>query len=97
MGIPVSEFSPSRGNDKIVRMNAVASLFEGGKVWAPNTQWAKEVIEECASFPAGTNDDFVDCTSCALLRFRQGRFVTLDTDVKEEPKKFRSIRHAGYY
>ena len=97
MGIPVSEFSPSRGNDKIVRMNAVSALFEGGRVWAPDTRWAKEVIEECAAFPVGDHDDFVDCTSCALMRFRQGRFVTLDSDVPDEPKTFRSIRRAGYY
>ena len=38
MGIPVQEFSPSRGNDKMVRLNAVADLFTNGKVWAPDTR-----------------------------------------------------------
>jgi len=53
MGIPVQEFTPSKGNDKIARLNAVADIFASGRVWAPNTHWAEEVIEEVASFPAG--------------------------------------------
>jgi len=97
MGIPVNEYSPSRGNDKIARINAITDIFASGKVWAPDTRWAKEVIEECASFPVGDHDDYVDCASAALLRFRQGRFVTLDSDWKDEPKMFRSHRASGYY
>lgn len=97
MGIPVQEFTPSRGNDKNVRVNAVADLFASGKVWAPDTRWAREVIEEIAAFPVGEHDDFVDTTTQALLRFRQGNFISLDSDMKDEPKMFRSVRHAGYY
>jgi len=97
MGIPVQEFTPSRGNDKNVRVNAVADLFASGKVWAPDTRWAREVIEEVAAFPVGEHDDFVDTTTQALLRFRQGNFISLDSDMKDEPKLFRSVRHAGYY
>ena len=97
MGIPVQEFTPSRGNDKNVRVNAVADLFASGKVWAPDTRWAREVIEEIAAFPVGEHDDFVDTTTQALLRFRQGNFISLDSDMKDEPKLFRSVRHAGYY
>ena len=96
MGIPVQEFSPSRGNDKIVRLNAVADLFSSGKVWAPDTRWAREVIEEVASFPVGDHDDFVDTTSQALLRYRQGGFIALDSDEKDEPTVFRR-RTKAYY
>ena len=88
--------SPSRGNDKIVRLNAVAPLFAAGVVWAPDTRWAREVIEEVASFPNGDNDDFVDTTSQALLRFRQGGFIRLDSDEPDEPRFFRR-RAAAYY
>ena len=95
MGIPVQEFSPSRGNDKNVRLNAVADLFTSGKVWAPDTRWAREVIEEVASFPVGEHDDFVDTTSQALLRFRQGGFITLDTDEKDDA--YYRPRKAAYY
>jgi predicted phage terminase large subunit-like protein len=96
MGIPVQEFTPSRGNDKIVRLNAVADLFASGRVWAPDTRWAREVIEEVASFPNGENDDFVDTTSQALLRFRQGGFIALDSDEPDEPKFFKQRRVAYY-
>ena len=96
MGIPVQEFSPSRGNDKMVRVNAVADLFTSGKVWAPDTRWAREVIEEIAAFPVGENDDYVDTTTQALLRYRQGGFIPLDSDEKDEPKIFRR-RATAYY
>jgi predicted phage terminase large subunit-like protein len=96
MGIPVQEFSPSRGNDKIVRVNAIADLFSSGKVWAPDTRWAREVIEEVASFPNGDHDDFVDTTSQALLRFRQGGFISLESDERDEPQMFRRKTHAYY-
>ncbi len=95
MGIPVQEFSPSRGNDKLVRLNAVADLFSSGKVWAPDTRWAREVIEEMAAFPVGEHDDFVDTTTQALLRFRQGGFITLDSDEKED--RIYTRRRAAYY
>jgi predicted phage terminase large subunit-like protein len=75
MGIPVQEFTPSKGNDKISRLNAVSDLFASGRVWAPNTHWAEEVIDEVASFPAGEHDDYVDSVSLALMRFRKGGYL----------------------
>ena len=96
LGIPVQEFSPSRGNDKMVRVNAVADLFSSGKVWAPDTRWAREVIEEVAAFPVGEHDDFVDTTTQALLRFRQGGFISLDTDEKEDITLFRRKKYEYY-
>jgi predicted phage terminase large subunit-like protein len=95
LGIPVQEFSPSRGNDKMVRVNAVADLFTSGTVWAPDTRWAREVIEEVAAFPVGENDDYVDTTTQALLRYRQGGFIPLDTDEQED--RFFQRRKAAYY
>jgi phage terminase large subunit-like protein len=41
MGIPVQEFTPTKGNDKISRLNAVSDMFASGRVWAPNTHWAE--------------------------------------------------------
>ena len=96
MGIPVQEFSPSRGNDKMVRRNAVADLCTSGKIWAPDTRWAREVIEEIAAFPVGENDDYVDTTTQALLRYRQGGFISLDSDEKDEPRIFRRYQNAYY-
>ena len=97
MGVPVGEFTPGKGQDKISRVNAVSDLFSSGIVWAPDRRWAREVMEECNDFPSGANDDLVDSTTQALLRFRQGGFVRLPTDIKDEPSYFRSQRRAAYY
>jgi predicted phage terminase large subunit-like protein len=85
MGIPVSNYSPSRGNDKYTRVNSIAPLFESGLVWAPDSRWAEEVIDECAAFPAGEHDDYVDTVTQALRRFREGGFVRHPEDYQDEP------------
>jgi predicted phage terminase large subunit-like protein len=95
MGIPVTEFTPSRGQDKIARVNAVTDLFASGAIWYPSTRWAEEVIEECAAFPAGEHDDFVDSTTQALLRFRQGGWVRAESDDWDDEPKYR--RPVEYY
>jgi phage terminase large subunit-like protein len=97
MGIPVQEYTPSKGNDKIARLNACADLFASGRVWVPATSWAEELVEEVASFPSGEHDDLVDSMSQALLRFRRGGFVQLDSDEPDEIKEFKSKRNQGYY
>jgi predicted phage terminase large subunit-like protein len=96
MGVPVQEFTPTKGNDKIARLNAVSDLFASGMVWAPNTHWAEEVMDEVASFPAGEHDDYVDSTSMALMRFRRGGFVRLPSDEEEEAPYYRR-RRGGFY
>ena len=85
MGIPVINFTPSRGNDKHTRVNAVAPLFEAGMVWYPDRKFAEEVIEECAAFPLGEHDDLVDSMTQAVMRFRQGGFVEHPEDYEDEP------------
>jgi predicted phage terminase large subunit-like protein len=85
MGIPVINFTPSKGNDKHSRVNAVAPLFESGQIWAPETDFAEEVIEECAAFPFGDHDDLVDSMTQALMRFRQGGFIDHPEDYRDEP------------
>ena len=96
MGIPVQEFTPTRGNDKISRLNAIADIFASGRVWAPNTSWAEEVIEEVASFPAGSHDDYTDTVSMALSRFRKGGYVGTQLDEPEEQQYFKR-KAQGYY
>ena len=67
MGIPVVNFTPSKGNDKHTRVNSVAPLFESGMIYAPDQEFAEEVIEECAAFPFGDHDDLVDSTTQAII------------------------------
>lgn len=90
VGIPVTMYSPGgrrAGQDKISRANSVAPILESGMVWAPDTDWAEELIEECAAFPNGDNDDLVDTTTQALMRFRAGNFINLESDYLDEPKE----------
>jgi predicted phage terminase large subunit-like protein len=95
MGIPVQEFTPTRGNDKIARLNSVTDLFASGKVWAPGTRWADEVMEEMAAFPNSDHDDLVDSSTQALIRFRKGGFVSLPSDDDDDEPIYR--RKAAYY
>ncbi len=96
MDIPVINFTPSRGNDKHVRVNSVAPLFESGKIWAPmHEHFAQEVIEECASFPFGEHDDYVDSTTQAIMRIRQGGMVRHPEDYKDEPIVKGEIKYYG--
>ena len=95
MGIPVQEYTPSRGNDKISRVNAVSDLFASGVIWCPETRWAEETVKQFAGFPNMEHDDLVDSTTQALLRFRQGGFVSLYSDEEDEPLEHN--RTANYY
>jgi predicted phage terminase large subunit-like protein len=94
IGVPLSEYTPGKGSDKIARVNAISDLFSSGVVWCPDTRWADELMEELAAFPNGDNDDLVDSTSQALLRFRRGGFISLESDEEDQPS-FR--RKAAYY
>jgi len=91
MDIPVVNFTPSKGNDKHVRVNSCAPVFESGMVWAPETKFAEEVIEECAAFPHGDNDDLVDSMTQAVMRFRQGGLIQHPEDYKDEKQEPRKL------
>ena len=84
LGIPVVNYSPSRGHDKHARMHSVAPMFESGLVWAPNRQFAEDMIEECAAFPFAAHDDLCDTMTQALMRFREGGLISLGDDYEDE-------------
>ena len=97
MGLPVSEYTPHRGSgDKLARLNSVSDIVASGLCWVPQTRWAEELVEEIAGFPFMSNDDLVDSTVMALMRFRQGGFLRLPTDEPEEQRYFKR-RSSGYY
>jgi predicted phage terminase large subunit-like protein len=97
MGIPVQEFTPGKGQDKIARLNSVSDIIASGKVWIPQTRWAEELVDEVAAFPSGEHDDLVDSTTLALMRFRQGGFLRLPSDEPEEIQWFKSHRRERFY
>ena len=95
IGIPVVNFTPSKGNDKVSRVHSVSPLFEAGMVWAPDKRFADELIEEVAAFPNGEYDDLVDSMTQALMRYRQGNFIQLPTDDWHEDEN--SVKVRAYY
>ena len=102
MGIPLQDYTPTRGtatnvNTKFARVSAVADIVRSGLVWAPETRWAEEVIEQCNDFPAGKNDDLCDTVTMALMRFRTGGFIQLPSDDYEDTPRFNPRRKAAYY
>ena len=96
MGIPVQEYTPSRGQDKIARLNSVSDIIASKKVFLPRTAWAEELVDEIAAFPSGEHDDLVDATTLALMRFRQGGFLRLPIDEPDEIQYFKR-RNAVFY
>jgi predicted phage terminase large subunit-like protein len=90
MGIPVQDYVPSRAstamhsNDKVTRVSGITDIFASGMVYAPDTRWAREVIEQCAKFPNGANDDLVDCVTMCMTRYRSGGFIKLPSDAEDE-------------
>lgn len=97
VGIPVQDFTPVRGNDKFVRINAVSDMFKSGMVWAPDTKFANDVIDECAAFPNGEHDDYVDTVTQALARFRNGGFVRIPDDDDDWDSELKKRPRADYY
>jgi len=100
MGLIVSEYTPTRGtkkipNDKFARLNSVADIFRSGKVWAPDRKWARDVIEQMAAFPNAEHDDLVDSSVQAMMRFRAGGLIRLDSDERDD--SFIPSRKTAYY
>lgn len=88
-GLMVQEYTPVRGttnnpNTKMARLNSVADIISSGLVWVPAKRWAEDLVEEVAGFPVAQHDDQVDTTIMALMRFRQGGFISLPSDERDE-------------
>ncbi len=82
-GIPVIEYMPDR--DKEARAHASSALLEDGRIYFPSDKkWAKNLIDICAAFPAGDNDDIVDTCTQAWLRLRKGWFVSHSEDFEDD-------------
>jgi predicted phage terminase large subunit-like protein len=96
IGVPVNEYTPSRGADKRARINSVADIFASGMVWRPDRRWAQEVVDEIAEFPNGEHDEHVDCCSQALMRFRQGGLIRLESDEWRDGERV-PRRKTAYY
>jgi predicted phage terminase large subunit-like protein len=57
--------------DKEARLQTVVHLFAEGLVYAPDKEWADDMINQCAIFPRALHDDLVDTCSMALIYLRR--------------------------
>lgn len=92
MGIPIQDVTQGRGNkyqsnDKISRVNTITDIFASKNVYAPREKhFAQHVIEQCAAFPSGDQDDYVDTVQMAVARFRSGGWVGSTKDWEDDEK-----------
>jgi predicted phage terminase large subunit-like protein len=71
----VELIDPKKYGDKVARVHSIEHLFRDGMIYAPDKEWADKVINQCAIFPKGSNDDLVDTTSQALRWLRDMGFA----------------------
>lgn len=70
---------------KVPRAHAIAAILEQGSVWYVPGSKTEQVLEQCAAFPFGANDDLVDTVTMALAFFRdKWIFKTADDELDED-------------
>ena len=72
------------------RAHAAEIPFEQGCVWYMDRNWAQAVIRECAQFPNGEYDDYVDTVTQAIIWLRKTyhlEFRDEDDEADEAPKR----------
>lgn len=62
--------------DKTARLYSIQHIFAEGMVYAPDKDWAEQVIRQCSVFPKGKNDDLVDTVSMSLNHLRSVGMLT---------------------
>jgi predicted phage terminase large subunit-like protein len=81
-GIPVSPIKPQ--GTKYSRADAATIPLSQGIVYHPDRRWAYDLINVCAAFPAGAEDDSVDSTTMALNFARRMHMLETPDDLEDE-------------
>jgi len=68
-GLPVKPINPDKS--KLSRAHAAEIPFEQGCVWHMDRNWVQPVIRECAQFPNGEYDDWVDTVTQTMIWLRR--------------------------
>ena len=91
---PVKEWLP-RGKPgakgKVPRAHAVAAILESRSVWYYPGAKTEAVIDECAAFPHGKNDDWVDTVTMSLSFFRDHWIFQTAADELDEDELKESL------
>ena len=92
-GLPVTRVKVT--DSKFVRAHAASLVLERGCLWYVKRRWSDEVMDQCAAFPTGENDDLVDTvTMAALWLRRRWNAEYLDEDDDEEVNLMRAAKLA---
>jgi len=83
-GTPIERVDPDTG--------AHVTQWAGGIVWAPDKQFADDVIAECRAFPKGVHDDYVDSVTQAIRWMRDVGFAHLLSEWQEAEMESRRYR-----
>lgn len=96
-GVPVKAVDP-KGKDKILRAHLSSAPLEQGCVfYVPGHLAAIDVIEECAKFPMGQYDDYVDNVVMLLAFLRRIGGVEYFDEDDGELNLFKPRRERGIY
>lgn len=84
--IRLRTYNPDR--DKVARAYAASATFQAGLVYAPDRDWAYDVIDHCASFPFGVPpcSDITDTVTQAVVYLSRRWWVRHPDDVEDEPE-----------
>jgi len=96
-GVRVKAVDPG-GKDKTMRAHISSSPLEQGCVfWVPGHLEGSDVIEECAKFPMGLNDDYVDTVVMVLAWLRRMGSIEYFDEDEGEMNLFKPRRERGIY
>lgn len=71
--------------DKVARAIAVQATFAQKMIYAPlERTWCMDIINECAIFPHGKHDDYVDSSTQAVKHLRDLGLLEFDDDIRAE-------------
>jgi len=93
-GLPVKPVMPDRS--KKSRAHAAEISFEQGCVWHMDRDWVQPVIRECAQFPNGEYDDFVDTVTQAIIWLRRTYHLEFRDEDEDSEQRQRSPPRAIY-
>lgn len=93
--IPVKAIKIDGDGDKIARAHTASLPLEKGCIfYLPGAGFSKEVIDECADFPKGAHDDWVDCLLMALMWLRRCDGIQFQEEA-DEIRLFRPQKRKG--
>ena len=67
-------------------------VWSGGMVWAPDRDWAEDVIAEVSAFPRSAHDDYVDSTSMHFTFARKNGVALRKVEYIQEDEERRRFR-----